>query len=194
MIIASMLSIPGLAVEGPDARRYLHSQLSNDIAALPVGASCYSLLLEPVGKLVSLFRVVCVSEETFLIEFDGPVAADVVQATQTRLQRFLIRTKATITELSTSVTRIRSTDERTMRKRVNRATTHRPLVRHGGVTAPLSTSSVAMRASSVLLMRSSSSIRTASKPNAFVSDGRRTAAKSSWVRPFPHRSASCDRR
>ncbi|NDH46734.1 MAG: hypothetical protein EBX99_02570 [Acidimicrobiia bacterium] len=126
MIIASTSLAPGLAVEGPDARRYLHSQLSNDIAALPVGASCYSLLLEPVGKLVSLFRVVCESEETFLIEFDGPVAADVVQATQTRLQRFLIRTKATITERTSSVTCVRSTDDGSLPDSLVSASSARP--------------------------------------------------------------------
>ena len=55
-----------LQVSGSDARKFLHSQLANDVAALKVGEAQYSLLLEPTGKITSLLRVRCESEESFV--------------------------------------------------------------------------------------------------------------------------------
>ncbi|MFM8248899.1 MAG: folate-binding protein, partial [Acidimicrobiaceae bacterium] len=57
-----------LYVRGVDARKFLHSQLANDVASLKVGASKYSLLLEPTGKITSLLRVHCKSEEDFVLD------------------------------------------------------------------------------------------------------------------------------
>ncbi|CAB4571463.1 unannotated protein [freshwater metagenome] len=111
MIIATRESSTVVSVTGADARRYLHSQLSNDIAGLAVGSSCYSLLLEPVGRVVALFRVVCVAEDAFALEFDTVVDATVVAAVVTRLSKFLIRTKAVIEASTVEVVRVRSTSE-----------------------------------------------------------------------------------
>ena len=81
-----------LNVQGIDARKFLHSQLANDIASLKVGESRYSLLLEPTGKITSLLRVHCKSDEDFVLDCDpgfGEVSA-------TRLSRFKIRIKCEI--------------------------------------------------------------------------------------------------
>ena len=111
MIIATRESSTVISVTGADARRYLHSQLSNDIAGLAVGSSCYSLLLEPVGRVVALFRVVCVADEAFALEFDTAVDAAVVEAVVKRLSKFLIRTKAIIEASTVDVVRVRSTSD-----------------------------------------------------------------------------------
>jgi len=58
-------------VSGVDARKFLHSQLANDITSLQIGQSRYSLLLEPTGKLTSLLRVRCDNEESFTLDCDA---------------------------------------------------------------------------------------------------------------------------
>lgn len=111
MILATRESARAISVTGADARRYLHSQLSNDIANLAVGSSCHSLLLEPAGRVVALFRVVCVAEDEFALEFDTAVDESVVGAVVSRLTKFLIRTKAVIEAVDTEVVRVRSTTD-----------------------------------------------------------------------------------
>lgn len=81
-----------LTIDGPDAARYLQGQLSNDVNRLAVGDSCWSLLLEPSGKLGFLVRVRRTAGDGFVLDTDEGVG----QAIETRLRRFLIRTKVTI--------------------------------------------------------------------------------------------------
>ena len=81
-----------ILVTGVDARKFLHSQLANDIASLTIGDSRYSLLLEPTGKITSLVRVRCISEENFILDTESGLA----EITSTRLLRFKIRIKCEI--------------------------------------------------------------------------------------------------
>ena len=81
-----------LQVRGSDARKFLHSQLANDVAALKVGESHYSLLLEPAGKITSLLRVRCESEESFVLDCDAGFG----EISASRLSRFKIRIKCEI--------------------------------------------------------------------------------------------------
>ncbi|MBM3828290.1 MAG: hypothetical protein FJW09_06565 [Actinobacteria bacterium] len=111
MILAVRESAAVISVSGADARRYLQSQLSNDIANLAVGSSCNSLLLEPVGRVVALFRVVCVADDLFMIEFDTAVDESVVGAVVARLSKFMIRTKAVIEVANVDIVRVRSTTD-----------------------------------------------------------------------------------
>lgn len=78
-----------ITARGPDVRSFLHSQLSNDIAALAVGSSCYSFVLEPNGKLSAVVRVRCVADDVFVLDVDDGCGA----ATLTRLNKFKIRVK-----------------------------------------------------------------------------------------------------
>ena len=83
-------------VTGVDARKFLHSQLANDISSLKISESQYSLLLEPTGKITSVLRVLCESEESFALDCEtgfGEISAK-------RLSRFKIRIKC---EISSSV-------------------------------------------------------------------------------------------
>ncbi|MFM8776127.1 MAG: hypothetical protein ACKOEH_04450, partial [Actinomycetota bacterium] len=57
-----------ISVVGPDARKFLHSQLANDVESLKAGESRYSLLLEPTGKVTGLVRVFCVGDDEFVCD------------------------------------------------------------------------------------------------------------------------------
>jgi tRNA-modifying protein YgfZ len=79
-------------VDGPDATSFLQSLVSQDLDPVDVGASAYSLLLQPQGKLLADFSIHrhgheewwCICEGGF-----GPVLAD-------GLSRFKIRVEAEI--------------------------------------------------------------------------------------------------
>ena len=84
-----------VVVTGPEAAGYLQGQCSQDLADLAEGASTETLVLAPNGKLEAFARCTRVGGQTFVLEVDGgagPALAD-------RLRRFLLRTKATVTEL-----------------------------------------------------------------------------------------------
>lgn len=78
-----------ITATGADARTYLHSQLSQDIAGMRVGETRQSLLLQPTGKVDGIIRVTCVEGETFVLDVD-PGCGEAVLA---RLNRFKIRVK-----------------------------------------------------------------------------------------------------
>jgi folate-binding protein YgfZ len=84
-----------VAVRGPDAEEYLQGQLSQDVAALAVGGSADSLLLEPDGKLSALLRVTRLDGQDFLLDVEGGYG-DAVAA---RLRRFLLRSKVQLERL-----------------------------------------------------------------------------------------------
>ncbi len=88
-----------LVVSGPDTTKYLQGQLSNDIARLADGASCWSFLLEPSGKMGHLLRAYRVGPEMIELDLDAGTGA----AAEARLRRFLIRTKVTIEQGSALV-------------------------------------------------------------------------------------------
>lgn len=82
-------------VHGPDARSYLQSQLSQDITAIGVGASAWSFVLQPTGKVDVLLRVWCRADDEFVLDTDGGYGDELVA----RLNRFKIRVKAEIEPL-----------------------------------------------------------------------------------------------
>jgi folate-binding protein YgfZ len=84
-----------LMVSGDDAVTFLQGQLSQDVAALDVGASAWSLLLQPQGKVDAWLRVTRRAPDELMLDADGGWG-DAVEA---RLRRFLLRTKASIDRL-----------------------------------------------------------------------------------------------
>jgi folate-binding protein YgfZ len=84
-----------LMVSGDDAVTFLQGQLSQDVAALDVGASAWSLLLQPQGKVDAWLRVTRRAPDELMLDVDGGWG-DAVEA---RLRRFLLRTKASIDRL-----------------------------------------------------------------------------------------------
>jgi folate-binding protein YgfZ len=80
-----------VVVEGPDALTYLHSQVSQDLLSLEVGAAAWTLVLEPAGKVSALARVTRPADERFELDTDAGYGAALLQ----RLERFKIRVNAT---------------------------------------------------------------------------------------------------
>lgn len=81
---------------GEDTAMFLQGQLSQDVAAMDVGTSRYSLLLAPQGKIDAWIRVSRVGDSRFLLDVDAGWADAVI----TRLLRFRLRTKCDLTQLS----------------------------------------------------------------------------------------------
>jgi folate-binding protein YgfZ len=98
-----------ITARGADARTFLHSQLSNDIASLAVGASRYSFVLEPTGKLTALVRVKCESDDSFVIDFDEGCG----QSALARLNRFKIRVKCDFESSTAQMLALRGLDPAT---------------------------------------------------------------------------------
>lgn len=92
-------------VSGPDAESYLQGQLSQDLAAFPHGLS---FVLEPTGKVCALVRYIRQATDAFLLDTDAPGG----DALLGRLQRFLLRTKATVEPVEHRCTRVFGGDVR----------------------------------------------------------------------------------
>ena len=80
-------------VEGEDAGSFLHSQLAHDIAALEIGGSLQSLLLDPTGHVHSLVRVVRHGDSLYSLDTEQGSGPQVIE----RLRRFILRSRVTLT-------------------------------------------------------------------------------------------------
>lgn len=107
-----------IRVEGPDAAVYLQGQISQDVDAIGVGETAWSLVLQPNGKLASWFRIHRVAEQEFLLDTDEGHGSGLVA----RLERFKLRTDATIdvsdTQLPAPVTWPGASDPSDERQRI----------------------------------------------------------------------------
>jgi folate-binding protein YgfZ len=74
---------------GPDTIVFLQGQLSQDIESLAIGASVWSLLLQPSGKVDAWLRVTRAADDTVVLDVDGGGG----DALRQRLARFKLRTK-----------------------------------------------------------------------------------------------------
>jgi len=84
-----------ISVRGDDAESYLQGQLSQDIAALAIGESSDSLVLEPDGKLTALVRVTRLDGLGYALDVEAGFGA----AVEARLAKFLLRSAVEITRL-----------------------------------------------------------------------------------------------
>jgi tRNA-modifying protein YgfZ len=92
-----------LVARGPEARAFLQGQCTQDLDALRVGEVKDTLVLEPTGKLVALVRVLCLDDDTFVLETDAGFGSAVAD----RLARFRLRTKVEIEAMSWHVVAVR---------------------------------------------------------------------------------------
>jgi folate-binding protein YgfZ len=92
-------------VVGPDAVSFLQGQLSQDVAQLDVGASAWSFLLQPQGKVEAWLRVARVADDELLLDVDGGFGEAVIA----RLDRFKLRTKADLVPLPWRCVSVRGT-------------------------------------------------------------------------------------
>ena len=81
-----------LRVSGADTVTFLQGQLSQDVAAMEVGDSRFSLLLQPQGKVDAWLRVTRTGDDELLLDVDAGWG----EAVQARLRRFLLRVAVTI--------------------------------------------------------------------------------------------------
>ena len=79
-----------VTVRGDEAVPFLQGQLSQDVEALGVGESAWSLLLQPMGKVDAWLRATRTADDELLLDVD-PGFGDAVLR---RLQRFKLRTRA----------------------------------------------------------------------------------------------------
>jgi folate-binding protein YgfZ len=111
-----------ITAKSKDARTFLHSQLSNDIAGLAIGASRYAFALEPTGKTAAFLRVRCVADDHFVLDADPGCG----EAALTRLNKFKIRVACEFTLESQEVVALRG---------LNAAERKKALARDGAVAA-----------------------------------------------------------
>lgn len=78
-----------LQASGPDTISFLQGQLSQDLAAVGVGESAFSLLLQPQGKVDALLRVTRVGDDEVVLDTDAGWGDAVAE----RLERFKMRVR-----------------------------------------------------------------------------------------------------
>ncbi len=78
-----------VVVSGPDTISFLQGQMSQDLAAVPVGDSAWSLLLQPQGKVDAWLRLHRSGDEEVRMDVDAGWGEAVVA----RLERFKLRTR-----------------------------------------------------------------------------------------------------
>lgn len=88
-----------LCVQGPDARRYLHGMVSNDVQGLRLGQGCHACLLSVKGKLVGDLVVLDLGDEGLLL----CMAAAAREGVHKMLDRHLIMDNATVQDVSTEI-------------------------------------------------------------------------------------------
>jgi folate-binding protein YgfZ len=91
-----------IGASGPEANVYLQGQLSQDVSAMADGATAWSWLLSPQGKVDALVRVTRRSADDWLIDTDTGYGEVVV----TRLDRFKLRSKVEFEILPWRVVRL----------------------------------------------------------------------------------------
>jgi folate-binding protein YgfZ len=84
-----------VALRGADAESFLQGQCSQDVERIDTGASAWSFLLQPSGKVDVLCRIHRVNDGTFVLDTDGGWG----QAMLDRLERFKLRVKVELTRL-----------------------------------------------------------------------------------------------
>ncbi|MFK8025431.1 MAG: folate-binding protein YgfZ [Ilumatobacter sp.] len=81
-----------VSVSGPDAQSYLHSQLSQEVRDLAVGAARWTFVLDPSGKIDVLARVHRTADDVFVLDTDAGFG----EALMARIKRFKIRVDAEV--------------------------------------------------------------------------------------------------
>ena len=85
-----------MRVTGTDAVDYLQGQISQDVEAVGPGASAWSLVLAPQGKVDAWFRLTRSDDDSFVLDVDAGFGPALVA----RLERFRLRVDAAFESLS----------------------------------------------------------------------------------------------
>ena len=98
MVIYNIPNAIILRVSGKDALRYVQSRLSNDINALELSAFALAAALSPQGKTEGLFRVLRISEDSFILYCDDGDSEAVIEA----FKRYIVADQVNVEDLSES--------------------------------------------------------------------------------------------
>jgi tRNA-modifying protein YgfZ len=93
-------------VSGPDALAYLQGQVSQELRSITVGASRWTLLLQPNGRVDVLARVWRTDDETYVLDTDAGFGDELLA----RINRFKIRVKVEVAPLTWRCIAVRSGD------------------------------------------------------------------------------------
>jgi tRNA-modifying protein YgfZ len=97
-------------VSGPDALDYLQGQVSQELRPLGQGASRWTLLLQPNGRVDVLARVWRTDEDTYVLDTDSGFGEELLA----RINRFRIRVKADVETVAWRSLAVRGTGESTV--------------------------------------------------------------------------------
>ncbi|HUP84358.1 MAG TPA: glycine cleavage T C-terminal barrel domain-containing protein [Acidimicrobiales bacterium] len=92
-------------MSGPDAVTFLQGQVSQDVAALAIGSSAWSFVLQPQGKVDAWFRATRTADDELVLDVDGGFGDALVA----RLERFKLRTRADFERLDWRCLAVRGT-------------------------------------------------------------------------------------
>ncbi len=90
-------------VAGPEAVSYLQGQVSQDVEGLAVGATAWTFVLQPAGKVDAWGRLTRTGDDEVVLDVDGGHG----EAVAARLRRFLLRTKADVDLLAWQAVAVR---------------------------------------------------------------------------------------
>lgn len=91
-----------IAARGPDARKFLHGQLSQDVLGLAADRVALAGFHNPQGRALAILRLVPLAEDALLLVLPAELAATVTQ----RLRRFVLRAKLTLEDASAQWLRV----------------------------------------------------------------------------------------
>lgn len=87
-----------LHVSGNDARAFLHSQITGDCRTLKVGEALFTGYCQAQGRLLATMLFACIAEENGAAAFALILPKSMLATTQTRLQKFIMRSKVKLVQ------------------------------------------------------------------------------------------------
>ncbi len=96
MTQVSLDALAWIEVRGPDARRFLHGQVTQDVLGQPPNRVALGGLLSVQGRVIAILRLVPLAEDAVLLGLPKEIAAAVVL----RLARYVLRAKLTLSDAS----------------------------------------------------------------------------------------------
>ena len=85
-----------IGARGPDARKFLQGQVSQDVLGQPTDRVALAGLHNPQGRAVAILRLVPLAEDALLLGLPAEIAAAVIQ----RLRRYVLRAKLALEDVS----------------------------------------------------------------------------------------------
>ena len=83
-------------VSGPEAGKFLHNLVTNDVLNLSPGQACFAALLSPQGKIQADFFIFMLAPDSYFLDCPKQLALDLIQ----RLKLYKLRMSVTINDRS----------------------------------------------------------------------------------------------